>query len=191
MAAQKHMKPYSEPWADELRAELQRIAGSEECKPEVSVIVTQAIELLDAFIAETPELVAKADALCIDLGGDYPRLCKNGDRFAYTSWYGDMTYADAQLSLHFSPSVAIREVSRPRLPADAADAMARISRVVNNLDDHLDDTELFWEMGLAWISEFHPETKWVYSGKRYARSETTGTLTELTPATEIEIAPAL
>lgn len=203
MAAQKSVHPYSEPWADEVRAKLQRIAGGEHYVANVGgndscELAKNAIAVLDEFIAETPGLLALLPTGAhIDTRGAYPRLSVNG-KFLYAAWSGSfqnqVRSALMPLPLHFAPSITAHA-----WPHCCGSMVRRImvSTLMRKVWATLrcDPTwssasfcEKIHAPHLAYI--LAPTLQHILPERRYVRSPTTGELVEVSAETEVEIAPA-
>ena len=182
MAAQKSTQPYSEPWADELRAVLQTRANDVELYGrEKARRASEAVAQLDEFIAGALEVLEIHSDMHIDTGDDYPRL-RVGGKLLYNYWYmysvdGDVA-VDVPLSLHFSPAVALAF-------HDDDDPFQALMRRIASLDDAAIDEIVH----TYWIGHIEPTTQRISPGRRYVQCATTGALVEIALSREIDIAP--
>ena len=189
MAAQKSLPAYSEPWANEVRTTLLALAQQEGYDD-----IANSIAVLDAFIAETPSLVARYrndhdKQLSIDAGGAYPRLCLDG-AVAYAWWRASPhtnvsvtrpVPCDTTLSLQFSPAVAIRILGKgisSIIPEDALYEAFRWS-----------DFDLRFGGALYYMTHFDLYLDWLQPGHQYTRLQESGALAEVTLESVLTVAP--
>ena len=190
MAAQKSTQPYSEPWADEVRAELQQILDAgEELGPEARAAMQDVVASLDEFIADTPALVASLSGnASLDTTAPYPRLCVDGE-IMYIAWFGsthgEVVGAKMPLSMHYAPSVAARVMAR----VPECNAVNRLMNELLRLDTGGHVMSFFAEGDLYLAGMIIPTLQRVSPEKRYVRSHVTGVLVEVSPASEVTIVP--